>query len=51
MQWIYQIQDFAAVQQDGEGVLGKVLYYLLSNILIDKKKMLELCVCYRPFVS
>ena len=39
----YQLQDFAAVQQDGQGVLGKVLYYSLSNILIDKKKMIELC--------
>lgn len=43
-QRIYQIQDFAAVQHDGEGVLGKALYYLLSNILIDMKKKLELCV-------
>lgn len=39
----FQFQDFAAVQQDGQGVLGKVLYYSLSNILIDKKKMIELC--------
>ena len=39
----YQFQDFAAVHQDGQGVLGKILYYSLSNILIDKEKMIELC--------
>lgn len=38
-----KIQDFAAVQNDGNGVLGKVLYYSLSNILIDKEKFGELC--------
>lgn len=39
----YQIRDFAAVQKDGNGVLGKVLYYSLSSILIDKEKFAELC--------
>lgn len=38
-----QLQDFAAVHQDGSGVLGKVLYYSLSNILIEKEKFAELC--------
>ena len=38
----YQFQDFAAVHQDGQGVLGKILYYSLSNILIDKEKMIDL---------
>ena len=38
-----KIQDFAAVQKDGNGVLGKVLYYSLSSILIDKEKFSELC--------
>lgn len=38
-----QIRDFAAVHSDGQGVLGKVLYYSLSNILIDREKMVELC--------
>ena len=47
-----KIQDFAAVQNDGNSVLGKVLYYSLSNILIDKEKFGELCQCigfpYQP---
>ena len=38
-----QLQNFAAVQKDGSGVLGKVLYYSLSSILIDKEKFSELC--------
>ena len=38
-----QLQDFAAVHMDGNGVLGKVLYYSLSNILIEKEKFAELC--------
>ena len=38
-----KIQDFAAVQKNGNGVLGKVLYYSLSSILIDKEKFSELC--------
>lgn len=40
---LYQISDFAAVQQDGNGVLGKVLYYSLSTTLIDREKFDELC--------
>ena len=39
----YQISDFAAVRQDGNSVLGKILYYALSTTLIDKKKFGELC--------
>ena len=39
----YQMQNFAAVQGDGNGVLGKVLYYSLSNILIDREEMAALC--------
>ena len=42
-QKVYQIQDFAAVQKDGNGVLGKVLYYSLSNLPIDREKFGELC--------
>ena len=38
-----RLQNFAAIQKDGNGVLGKVLYYSLSNILIDKEKFSELC--------
>lgn len=30
-----RFEDFAAVSQDGGDVLGKVLYYSLSSILID----------------
>lgn len=39
----YQFQDFTVVQQDGADVLGKLFYYTLSNILIDREKMIELC--------
>lgn len=39
----YQISDFAAVRQDGNSVLGKILYYALSTTLIDKEKFGELC--------
>jgi hypothetical protein len=35
--------DFMAVKEDGEGVLGKLLYYSLSSILIDREKLAELC--------
>lgn len=42
-QKVYQIQNFAAVQNDGNGVLGKVLYYSLSNLLIDREKFSEMC--------
>lgn len=42
-QKVYKMQDFAAVQNDGKGVLGKVLYYSLSTTLIDKEKFSELC--------
>ena len=31
-----RFEDFAAVSQDGGDVLGKVLYYSLSSILIDR---------------
>lgn len=37
------INQFAAVQADGEGVLGKILYYSLSSILIDKQKLAQIC--------
>ena len=38
-----QMHDFAAVHKDGNGVLGKVLYYSLSSILIEREKFAELC--------
>ena len=34
-----QLHNFAAVQKDGNSVLGKVLYYSLSNILIGKDEV------------
>ncbi|MCI8538252.1 MAG: hypothetical protein HFF18_06260 [Oscillospiraceae bacterium] len=40
---VYQLQDFAAVKQDGTDVLGKVLYYSLSSVMVDKEKLAELC--------
>lgn len=48
----YQMQDFAAVRQDSAEVLGKVLYFSLSSILIEREKFAELCegsgFPYRP---
>ena len=48
----YQMRDFAGVREDGAEVLGKVLYFSLSSILIDKEKFVELCegtgFPYRP---
>jgi len=40
---LMNMNNFAAVQNDGEGVLGKLLYYSLSSILIDKDKLEEIC--------
>lgn len=36
-------ENLAAVDADSADVLGKLLYYSLSNILIDKEKLSELC--------
>lgn len=33
----YQMQDFAAVREDSAEVLGKVLYFSLSSILIERE--------------
>lgn len=38
-----QFKDFAAVSQSNGDILGKVLYYSLSSILIDRDKLTELC--------
>ena len=38
-----RFEDFAAVSQDGGEVLGKVLYYSLSSILIDRDELESLC--------
>lgn len=38
-----QLEDFMAVKDDGEGVLGKLLYYSLSSILVDKCTLGRLC--------
>lgn len=38
-----QFKDFATVSQSSEDILGKVLYYSLSSILIDRDKLTELC--------
>ena len=37
------LNQFAAVAHDGEEVLGKVLYYSLSSLLIDKETLMQLC--------
>ena len=38
-----RFEDFAAVPRDSGEVLGKVLYYSLSSILIDREELKELC--------
>jgi hypothetical protein len=35
--------NFAAVNNDGEGVLGKLLYYTLSSVTADRVKFAEIC--------
>lgn len=38
-----RFEDFAAVSRNGGEVLGKVLYYSLSSILIDRDELAKLC--------
>lgn len=38
-----QFKDLAAVAQGSGDILGKVLYYSLSSILIDRDELAELC--------
>jgi len=40
---IMSMNSFIAVDDDGEGVLGKILYYSLSSILINKDKLAQIC--------
>lgn len=40
---IMNMSDYAGVKADGEDVLGKILYYTLSSILVDKDKLTGLC--------
>lgn len=35
--------NLIAVQNDGDGVLGKILYYSLSSVLVDKEALSEIC--------
>jgi len=38
-----QMNNFIAVNDDGEGVLGKILYYSLSSILVERTKLEKIC--------
>ncbi|MDR3278429.1 MAG: hypothetical protein LBT12_06615, partial [Oscillospiraceae bacterium] len=38
-----QMNNFISVKDDGEGVLGKLLYYSLSGVLVDKDKLEQIC--------
>ena len=40
---IMQMGNFIAVNDDGEGVLGKILYYSLSSVLIHREKLTQIC--------
>jgi hypothetical protein len=37
------MDSFIAVNDDGEGVLGKILYYSLSSILVERGKLAQIC--------
>ena len=46
--WLYmdnakKMKDFIAVNNDGEGVLGKILYYSLSSILVERDTLEQIC--------
>ncbi len=47
-----KLDDFISVPTDGAEVLGQVAYYTLSNILVEKNVLSELCksvdIKYRP---
>jgi hypothetical protein len=49
---ITNITDFIAVRDDGDGVLGKILYYTLSGVLIDKSELEQICsdICF-PYAA
>ncbi|MDR1131914.1 MAG: hypothetical protein LBL15_05805, partial [Oscillospiraceae bacterium] len=38
-----QMNQFIAVRDDGENVLGKILYYSLSSVLIEKETLAKIC--------
>ena len=38
-----QMRHFIAVDDDGEGVLGKILYYSLSSIMVDRGDLTRIC--------
>jgi len=37
------INNFIAIDDDGEGVLGKILYYSLSSILVERNTLEQIC--------
>jgi len=38
-----KLEDMFAVKSDGGNVLGKLLYFGLSNVLIERDKLVEIC--------
>ena len=40
---IVKMENLIGVNQGHEGILGKFLYYSLSNVLIDREKLMEIC--------
>jgi len=38
-----ELNNLVAITGDGEGVLGKILYYSLSSVLVDRDKLMEIC--------
>lgn len=37
-----KMDDIMAVRENTDGIIGKILYYSISNILIDKAKLIEI---------
>jgi len=38
-----ELNNLVAITGDGEGILGKVLYYSLSSILVNRERLAEIC--------
>lgn len=40
---IFKMENLMGVAQENESILGKFLYFSLSNVLIDREKLIEIC--------
>jgi len=37
------VEEMFAVKNDGSGVLGKIVYFSLSNVLIEREELVQIC--------